>query len=243
VLNHDDELVRAMAAQTRARVLAFGRGTGADVRADDVENHGLGGMRFTLRYGRRTHPVRLPLLGEHNVYTALAAAAVGFAEGLSLDEIVAGLEQPASEPLRLVTRSGPQGCTLIDDTYNASPASMLAALDVLASVPGRHVAVLGDMFELGDAEQEGHRAVGQAAASVAQWLVAVGKRAENIAAEARAGGLPDNAVLSVPDAAAAVAPLRAQLRAGDVVLIKGSRGMHLETIVSALAEAAPAQDG
>ena len=119
-------------------------------------------------------------------------------------------------------------------------ASMLAALDVLASVPGRHVAVLGDMFELGDAEQEGHRSVGRAAAGVAQWLVAVGQHAQDIATEARAGGLPANAVLAVPDAEAAVAPLREQLRAGDVVLIKGSRGMHLETIVNALAETAPA---
>jgi UDP-N-acetylmuramoyl-tripeptide--D-alanyl-D-alanine ligase len=236
VLNHDDPRVRAMAEQTRARVLTYGLQPDADVRATNVRSRGLEGMRFTLGHGKTSRAVALPLLGVHNVYTALAAAAVALAEGLPWSEIVAGLEAPGG-PARLIVRHGANGVTLLDDTYNASPASVLAALSVLAEAPGRRVAVLGDMFELGAEEEAGHRAIGRGAASTSQLLVTVGERAQLAAEEARSAGLAPERVLSAPDAGAAIPLLRANLRPGDVVLVKGSRGMHMEVIVDALAAA------
>lgn len=234
VLNYDDPRVRAMAARTRARVITFGREPGADLRAEDVTTQGLAGVRFTLRHAAGRHAVRLPLPGAHHVYTALAAAGAALAMGLSWDEIVAALAAPEGVAARLRAVPGLEGATLLDDTYNASPSSTVAALRVLADLPGRRVAVLGDMLELGEYEEEGHRLVGREAARVVQLLVAVGARARHIADEALAGGMPAEAVLTAPDPGAAVPLVRARLAPGDVILIKGSRSIRMETIVAAL---------
>ncbi len=156
VLNGDDARVRAMAEQTPCPALTYGRGADNDLRAEAVENRGLAGIAFTLRVGAlptlglAPAAARLEMgqIGEHNVYVALAAAAVGLAEGLTLDELAAGLRAGAGA-LRLAPRAGRDGVTLLDDSYNASPASALAALAALRALPGRHLAVLGDMLELG----------------------------------------------------------------------------------------------
>jgi UDP-N-acetylmuramoyl-tripeptide--D-alanyl-D-alanine ligase len=136
--------------------------------------------------------------------------------------------------LRLVAVTGPNGSLILDDTYNASPESVVAALNLLNDLEGRRVAVLGDMLELGSYEERGHRLVGRRAADVADLLVTVGPRARMIAEEARFAGLPPERVIELDDSGQALALLRGVIAPGDVVLLKGSRGVHLDVIVPAL---------
>lgn len=236
VLNYDEPLVRGMADRTQARIFYYGLSPEADLWADGIEGLGLEGVRFVLHYQGEAMHIRVPLLGRHSVHTGLRAAAVGLIEGLSWDEIVHGLQFTQSQ-LRLVAVQGPKGSLLLDDTYNAAPASVTAALNLLAELEGRRVAVLGDMLELGDFEERGHRLVGARAAEVVDALVTVGQRARWIAEEAVRAGLSASAVLHCQDSQEAVEPLRQLIREGDVVLIKGSRGMQMDHIVSALEEA------
>ncbi len=233
VLNADDEWVAAMAGQTRARPFTYGLTPAADLWADEIESGGLTGIRFALHYRGETVHVRTPLVGRHSVHTALAAAAVGLVEGLSWEEIVAGLQDPQVQ-VRLLATPGPAGSTLLDDTYNASPASCLAALRLLAELPGRKIAVLGDMYELGSFEEEGHRLVGRQARQVADRLVAVGQLGRLIGQEALRAGMAADAVHLAETNEQAIALLQTLIQDGDVVLIKGSRGMKMEQIVAAL---------
>ena len=136
--------------------------------------------------------------------------------------------------MRLVVIPGPHDSLLIDDTYNSSPDSALAALNLLADLDGRRIAVLGDMLELGDAEYQAHRVVGRRAADVADTLITVGSRARTIGLEAIEVGLPSDRVHMVDDAPKAVPVLEELIQSGDVVLIKGSLGMRMDRIVSAL---------
>ncbi len=235
ILNKDEPLVRGMAEKTKARILWYGTDPSADLWADQIEGLGLEGVRFVLHYRGEAIHVRVPLLGRHSVHTALRAAAVGLTEGLTWQEIVGGLQSPQAQ-VRLVAVQGPGGSLLLDDTYNAAPASVIAALNLLAELDGRRVAVLGDMLELGDFEERGHRMVGARAAEVADELVTVGERARWIADEARHAGLPPEAVVSLADAAQATEHLRRRVRNGDIVLIKGSRGMRMDETVAALEE-------
>jgi UDP-N-acetylmuramoyl-tripeptide--D-alanyl-D-alanine ligase len=154
-------------------------------------------------------------------------------DGLSWDEIRDGLQ--SGEQLRLVVVPGINGAVLLDDTYNSSPDSAVAALDLLDELKGRKIAVLGDMLELGSYAVEGHRRVGRRAMEVASILVTVGKLGGLIGQEALAGGMPPEQVIELEDADAAVACLQGLLREKDTVLIKGSRGMAMERIVDALA--------
>lgn len=237
VLNYDEPLVRGMAERTRARLFFYGLSPEADLWASEVEGLGLEGVRFVLHYQGEAVHVRVPLLGRHSVHTALRAAAVGLIEGLTWDEIVHGLQSSRSQ-LRLVAVQGPSGSLILDDTYNAAPASVTAALNLLAELEGRRVAVLGDMLELGEYEEQGHRLVGARAAEVVHLLVTVGERARWIADEAVRAGLPASAVLHHKDNPSAVGQLRQLIREGDVVLIKGSRAMQMDHIVNALEETA-----
>ncbi len=233
VLNMDDPRVMSMAEYSRARVFTYGLDPAADLWADGIDSMGLSGVRFTLHHGHETLNVRVPLLGRHSVHTALRAAAVGLLEGLHWDEIVAGLNAGTAQ-LRLVVSDGPRGSVLIDDTYNSSPDSALAALNLLADLPGRHIAVLGDMLELGRAEKQSHRVVGRRAADVADVIIAVGERARVIGAEALALGMATDRVHLVDEALAAVPILEGIIQTGDVVLVKGSLGMRMDRIVAAL---------
>ncbi|MEK7682801.1 MAG: UDP-N-acetylmuramoyl-tripeptide--D-alanyl-D-alanine ligase [Chloroflexota bacterium] len=233
ILNIDDGNVRGMASRTRARVFYYGLSPDADLWASDVEGLGLEGVRFQLHHLGEIFHVRVPLLGQHSVHTALRAAAVGLAEGMSWDDIIAGLQQTHSQ-LRLVAVNGPGGSLLLDDTYNAAPPSVIAALNLLQELEGRHIAVLGDMLELGEFEERGHRMVGARAAEVVHELVTVGERARWIAEEALRAGMPQAALATLPDSQAAVEYLRSRIGAGDVVLIKGSRGVHMDEIVNEL---------
>ncbi len=233
ILNHDEPLVRQMAESTQAAIFFYGLSPMADLWASDIEGLGLEGVRFILHYGQEELHVRVPLLGRHSVHTALRATAVGLAEDLTWEEIVGGLQRSRSQ-LRLVAVPGPRDSILLDDTYNAAPTSTIAALNLLEELDGRKVAVLGDMFELGEFEERGHRMVGVRAAQVADALIAVGERARWIADEARRAGMPADRIIELADAAAAAEYLRDRVNAGDVVLIKGSRGMHMDEIVTSI---------
>ncbi len=233
ILNYDDPLVRAMGAQTKARVFYYGLNPEADLWADEVEGRGLDGIRFWLHYGTEQIYMRAPLIGRHSVHTALRAAAVGLAEGLTWQEIVSGLHS-ASTQLRLIAVRSKDGALLLDDTYNASPESMLAALNLLSEIEGRRIAVLGDMLELGRYEWRGHEMVGIRVAEVAQVLVTVGERGRMIAAAAARAGMPGEVITDVETVEQAIEFLQKRLQANDVVLVKGSHGMRMDRIVAAL---------
>ncbi|MEZ4519676.1 MAG: UDP-N-acetylmuramoyl-tripeptide--D-alanyl-D-alanine ligase [Chloroflexota bacterium] len=233
ILNRDDDWVMGMAQHTNARVFTYGLDDRADLWASDISSMGLDGIRFQLHYDNDSMNLRIPLLGRHSVHTALRASAIGLAQGMSWPEIAAGMSEMSSQ-LRLVAAPGPYGSILIDDTYNSSPESALAALNLLQDLDGRRVAVLGDMLELGTAEWQAHRRVGLRAAEVADILVTVGPRSHIAAEAAVSAGLPRARVIQVNDAPEAVPVLLDLIEPGDVVLIKGSLGMAMDRIVSAL---------
>jgi UDP-N-acetylmuramoyl-tripeptide--D-alanyl-D-alanine ligase len=233
ILNADDPIVDRMDRRTAARSLRYGFSPAADVVADQVVSLGPDGMRFRLHTPVGQRDVAISALGRLSVHNAAAGAAVGVAAGVALDTIVAGLAAGWSAAHR-VTLVRLRGATVIDDSYNASPASMRAALEVLAGLPGRRVAVLGTMLELGDDHETGHEAVGEAAAEVAELLIVVGTDARGIAAGAEAAGLAPDRILPVPDADAALDALRPRLRDGDAVLVKASRGIALDRVVDGL---------
>jgi UDP-N-acetylmuramoyl-tripeptide--D-alanyl-D-alanine ligase len=239
ILNYDDPLVRKMADQTHAHVFFCGMDSAVDLWADNVESLGLEGIRFMLHYRQEKNrpaevlQLRVPLIGRHSVQTALWAAAVGLVDGLTWQEIVSGLRSARNE-LRLIAVRTQNGALILDDTYNASPESMLAALNLLNDLEGRKVAVLGDMLELGQYEQRGHEMVGIRAAEVVDELVTLGERGRIIATAALETGLPANKVTILDEAEQVIQYLRPILKPEDVVLVKGSNLMRMDRIVSAL---------
>ncbi len=235
VLNDDDERVRGMAAVTAARVVTYGLTPCAHVWASSIESFGLDGISFTLHYGRERQLAKLPLIGRHSVQTALRAAAVGLIEGMDLVEIIEALRTPSAQ-LRLVTAKGPFNSIVLDDAYNASPESTLAALNLLAEIEGNgpRIAVLGDMLELGDMERQAHDEVGCRAALVAQYVIGVGERSRWTCQAAVECGMPPERVFHVMTNGEALEVLNAIVREPCVILVKGSRGMRMEEIVSGL---------
>jgi len=243
VLNQDDPRVRAMAGRTQAQVITYGLNAEAHLVAGAVEADA-GGLSFTVFVrdfalpglrGRRKLRVRLSLLGRHNLYAALAAVAVGLALGVPLEESLAALAGVRPLPGRLNPLPGIHGSLILDDSFNASPASMLAALDTLALFStGRRIAILGDLVDLGDLEAEACRRVGQRVAQVADLLVAQGDSARQIAVQALRAGLPADRVLVTYTAADTVRGVAGRLQAGDTVLVKGAVESRLEQVVAAL---------
>ena len=231
ILNGDDPHVAAMASRTKAGVLLYGQSPQCDVRGRDLASRGLDGISFRLTYGGGSAEVEAHLPGRHHLYPTLAAAAVALAEGMTLDEIAAALREARPEQ-RLRVLTTPSGATILDDSYNASPQSMLAALDLLAELQGRRIALLGEMRELGTAEEEGHRQVGQRAAACADLVLVVGERARPLYEAARAAGPAEVRFLASTQEVAPI--LRDELQPGDYLLVKASRAVALESVVDAL---------
>jgi UDP-N-acetylmuramoyl-tripeptide--D-alanyl-D-alanine ligase len=233
ILNFDDPWVRKMEERTKARVFFYGLSPEATLWADNVVGLGLDGIRFRLHYRGETLHVKIPVIGRHSVHTALRAAAVGLADGMNWQDILEGLSQGHTQ-LRLAAVRSQTGALLLDDTYNASPESMLAALNLLDELDGRKVAVLGDMLELGPYERGGHEMVGLRAAQVASVLLTLGDRAHMIADAARRAGMRKNAIIEFDDFDPLMDWLKNNLTANDSVLIKGSHGLRMDRITSML---------
>lgn len=234
ILNGDDFRVREMAESCQANVVFYGLAPDCEVRARRVESHGLEGISFLLELDGEEHHINVPLIGAHSVHTVLAAIAVGRALGMGLHEMLPGFEDPAIQ-LRLLTLPGINNSIVIDDTYNANPTSCLAALNLLDELEAtRKVAIFGDILELGEFEDEGHRIVGRRAAAVVDLLITVGTSARIIGEAGTDSGLGPDRVVAFEDKATAMPQLADLIQSGDYVLVKGSRGVKMEDVVEAI---------
>src|SRR5881275_1920075 len=238
VLNADDPRVRAMSAVAR-RFTLYGVSSDAGVRAERIRLHGLEGSNFMLITPRGKADVYLRLPGHHSVSNALAAAAVALEFDFDAAAIASALHGFAPPARRMNIVTGRNGATVIDDSYNASPGSMLAALEVLGLAPrgALKVAVLGDMLELGDHAERAHEEVGSLAGKTADVVIAVGEYAPRVVQAARRAGLPSDRAYVVETAEQAVASVTPLLAAQTQVLVKGSRGMRLERVVEQIRQA------
>jgi len=244
ILNYDDPRVRVMAARTQARVVTYGLTPDADLVAGAVEA-GPQGTSFTVFVkdffpvpglrGNRKLRIRMPLLGQHHVYAALAAVAVGLALGVPLDEALAALAAVRPLPGRLNPLPGMHGTVILDDSFSASLASTVTALDTLALFKkSRRCAVLGDLPDLGSMEGEAYRRVGERAARVADLLVTQGDGAQRIAQHAQAYGLAANQAVMTYTAEDTLRGLAGRLQPGDTVLVKGPVESRMEQVVAGL---------
>jgi len=247
VLCADDAQSAVLAGEFRragGRVLGFGFSAESEVRAEDVRLSAREGTRFRLRTPAGDAEVGIPALGRHNVRNALAAAAAGSLLGATLEEIARGLAKAVLPPMRLALREVPgrPGCFLLDDAYNANPASVLQALETAGALRegGRLFAVLGDMAELGSYAPDGHREVGRAVAALAagreDFFAAVGPLMALAAEAAAEAGMPGERIRRFDGPAAAAGWVAERLRRGDWVLVKGSRSMRMERAVEALGD-------
>lgn len=233
VLNADDVNVSAMTAVTAADVVTYGFSESAAVRAENTAAT-IEGVTFDAAISALRFKVFLPAVGTHNVHNALAAIAVAWNLGLSTEEITAGLKKYKPAGMRMLLKKV-KGVSVIEDCYNASPLSMNAALDTLTLFEGRKIAVLADMLELGEHSVRLHREIGvKVARSGVSALVTYGECAEHIAAAARENGMARVMAFHSHDDVRSF--LRGYLRADDVLLVKGSRGMQLEKVLSAVEE-------
>jgi len=251
ILNFDDRKTREMRAHTGAKVLTYGFNEAADVRAEDVslesklqewsENYlNIGGTLTKIKYQGNILPLFLPnVLGKTHVYAALSAAALGLAKGLNLIEIVEALKSYNSPPGRLKILPGIKKTYLIDDTYNSAPASLEAALELLATInlpeSSRRWAILGDMLELGSESKEEHHRLGKELVKKnIDGLITVGARAREFGRGACDNGMSEEKIwhFGATDEAGRFAQLR--IKSGDLILIKASRGMHFEEITREL---------
>jgi len=239
VLNADDEFFDFLRRRTRARVISFGSRAKADVQVEAVCFGADAQLRFQLRGWWGEQEIALQTAGRHQALNAAAAAAAAMAAGAQPDWIVAGLSAFEAADMRGQIIRTPAGYTVINDTYNAAPDSMKVALELLMDLPGeRKWAVLGDMRELGPMTVDWHREVGRLAALLGiAGLVTVGELGRHIAAGARPN-MAGRKVIEAAGNASAAREVAENIAPGDVVLVKGSRVMRMEEIVSALAESA-----
>ena len=239
ILNWDDFSTRQLASKTKAKVFYYGvDDKNCQLTAGNIKTSAEG-VDFTLsskEFTRGEVEVRLNLLGRHNVYCALAASSVGLISGLSLKEIKNGLEKVKPQPSRLNVLSGPKQSIIIDDSYNASPTGTQAALETLKDYPGkRKIAVLGEMRELGSYSEKGHREVGKkVAGEKIDYLLTLGNLTKFIIDEAKAQGFKKEHLFQFKTAEEIEKKLKDLLGQGDIVLIKGSRAMRMERIISGL---------
>jgi UDP-N-acetylmuramoyl-tripeptide--D-alanyl-D-alanine ligase len=244
VLNRDDALVAAMADQAPCRVLYFGTASGADIRAESVQETP-DGIRFRLFLPDDRMDIALQSPGRFMVSNALAAAAAGYAAGVAGPAIKDGLESFRPVRGRLDVLTAANRVHIIDDTYNANPSSMAAAIQTLAALKGsnRGFIVLGDMLELGDGAPALHSQIGALAGKTgAAKLYACGQYAEDVIAGARQAGMASSRLAAAAKEEIA-ALLPGELQTGDWVLVKGSRGMAMETVVQAVLEWARKESG
>lgn len=239
IVNGDDPWCKKVSGLCRGKVLYYGFGEHNHVRATCInsDDHGVSFRVHLTGYGQEQE-MFFPVPGEHNVLNALAAVTVGYALGMDLKQMAKGLLETKLTGMRLEILELPNQITVINDTYNANPLAVMASLQVLESVKkDRSIAVLGDMLELGAVAVESHRDVGVFACRLGvDLLVTVGKLAKEIALGAREAGMKEKQVFSVLQNDQAVSILQNIIHPKDAILIKGSRGMQMETIVQSLLE-------
>lgn len=240
ILNADDENVLSMKERTRAHVITFGFSDDAEVRITNfehrIENGKPTGIAFKLHYGGSFVPMRMEnCFGKPAAMAAAAAAAAGIVFGMHLVRIAEALAAYQPPPHRARLLSGVRGSLVLDDSYNASPLSMAAAIDIAKSLPAaRRVGVLGDMLELGEYSLEAHERIGKLAAKVFDVLVTVGTRGKLIADSAREAGMSRRGIFSFDSVDEAIPKLDGLIRKGDLVLIKASWAIHLDRIVHSI---------
>jgi UDP-N-acetylmuramyl pentapeptide synthase len=238
VVNGDDDELLAAVASYHGRRITFGLKSSNDLFATDIEC-GLDGVRFRLNKSRLI--IFVPLLGKHTAVNALAAIAIARRMGVAEEAVVAGLAVAKGPEMRLEPMEA-GGVTIINDAYNANPNSMRAALETLAALKPRtrRVAVLGDMLELGETAEQYHREIGEFAGGCGLGVLAcVGENAQHIArAAVTPSGMSADCVMRYPNAQAAADDVPKWLNDGDLVLLKGSRGIHLELVAKAIAQRA-----
>ncbi|GAC1567393.1 MAG: UDP-N-acetylmuramoyl-tripeptide--D-alanyl-D-alanine ligase [Ktedonobacteraceae bacterium] len=249
ILNYDDPNVRAMSARTQASALYYGLSEEAEVRGSDLQGDELRGHSFALSYHGRERRVQLRLPGHHGVMTALAAAAAGCAAEMPIDEVCAALETLSPAKGRSEIKAGPNGSTLIDDTYNANRQSIAAITQAMRASEiapgGKRWILLGDIFELGAFARDEHLASGAALAENVDYLLAIGDQARYYVEGALQAGMPEaqtfffkadleNSEELEAAKRAAARLLKEQVHREDLVLLKGSRGMQIETMLAML---------
>lgn len=243
VLNGDDNLLNGLKGLLEFKTLFYGMGEGLDYQAYNIQTSGENGSCFNIIVGDKEYKVDVPVPGIHNVYNVLAAIAVGSYFGIPMEKIVDAVRefQPSGMRLDILTYNG---IKIINDTYNASPQSMEAAILVLKDMKAsRRIAVLGDMLEMGEWAHDAHLDVGKfAAENETDYLFTVGENGRYIAEGAIQSGMPREKVFSYEDTGLAVVFLKELLKSGDAVLVKGSRGMKMESIVQALTDGKPSVD-
>jgi UDP-N-acetylmuramoyl-tripeptide--D-alanyl-D-alanine ligase len=237
VLAGDDAQLRRVAAGAKTKIVWCGRSLDNNLVATNIESRE-GRLSFTLD----GMPMCINVWGRHHLTGALSAVAVGRIFGMDDREIARALAEFQSPPMRCqITRVG--GATIIDDTYNASPVAMRAALELLRDfdAPGRRIVICGDMRELGEAAEKMHRTLGDQVVTLcgADLLVACGDHAHHVVAGARAAGMPHGRSLACRELDEFLARGDVSLRTGDVVLVKGSRAMAMERLVQSLQELSP----
>ena len=229
LLNGDDVLLRHLDTLPEQRITYFGRVDGCAVQAHDIRQDG-DILRFRVEAGKLSFPVEMHLEGEHFVIDAMAAVAVGLKMAVPHDRIAKSLEtfRPMSGRQEILQE---KGYTIIKDCYNAGPESMAAALSVLGNRPGRRIAVLGDMLELGDAAWAEHYKIGRIAAEKADMVFAYGPLSQRVLSGTITGGMPETMGRAFEDREELVKALKQAAKPGDVLLFKASRGIHLEKVL------------
>jgi UDP-N-acetylmuramoyl-tripeptide--D-alanyl-D-alanine ligase len=236
VLNGDDNLLYGVKDLLKFRTVFYGMEEGLNYQAYNIRTIGEQGIYFDFSTGNKDYCIHIPVPGVHNVYNAMAAIAVGLELGMSMEMIIRGISEftPSKMRMNIVTCNGVK---IINDAYNASPQSMEAAINVLKDIAGnnRTIAVLGDMLEMGDWAYKSHIGVGKyAAAKNIDYVFTVGENAANIAKGAIEAGSPENNVSAFKNNEEVVECLKNLIKEGDVILVKGSRGMKMEQIVEQL---------
>jgi len=237
ILNYDDEVVYNLRSRTRAHIITYGFNEGADLGLNNLEYRieagRPAGISFKVQYGGSLVPVRLNnVFGKPQAYAAAAAMAVGLAFGINLIKISEALLDYEGPDGRMKLINGVKDTLILDDSYNASPLSMRAALETLRSLPAkRKIAVLGDMLEIGKYSTEAHQAVGELAAKIVDYLFCIGPRAKFIAESARQNSFDRKKIQVFSSSEAAKKMIEREIKAGDLILVKGSRAIKLEKII------------
>jgi len=235
VLNDNDQYIKEMAKKTGAKIFWFGTHPHCQVQIADFIHQGIEGSEFILKNSKESVTIRWKLLGEHNTASAAAAASVGILAGLKLGEIKKGLEKIEPQPHRLNVVPGPNRSLMLDDSYNSSPEAAMMALETLRSLShqSKAFAVLGDMLELGNYSEQGHREVGQKVVQEnVDYLFTIGDQAKIIADEAQKFGAKN--VIEAKDQTEIKKKLRDLARKDDLILVKGSRATNLDQLVQDL---------